>query len=209
MPEVVLAHQVDFATWRSASRYFVHLGTEPEALHWTVASIGAAQQYGAGTAQYPAPAPVMNLSRRFALALGQALQLHDPERFARLYRIMYRLAHDGLELTDLHDPDLVWLRQSMAAVRATTLRFREAFSAFSAQQQASGILQSAPEHYILEANARYCTQRNVRPWQVVTPYRRMEWTGDTLRFAAGTDVVRDEAAVQWQVDGTGIWRGYA
>ncbi|MCP1213069.1 UdgX family uracil-DNA binding protein [Acetobacter okinawensis] len=209
MPEVVLAHQVDFATWRSASRYFVHLGTEPEALHWTVASIGPEQQYGAGTAQYPATAPVMNLSRRFALALGQALQLRDPERFAHLYRIMYRLAHDGLELTDLHDPDLVWLRQSVAAVRATTLRFREAFSAFSAQQQAFGILQSAPEHYILEANARYCTQRNVRPWQVVTPYRRMEWTGDTLRFAAGTDVVRDEAAVQWQVDGTGIWRGYA
>ncbi|OUJ14084.1 UdgX family uracil-DNA binding protein [Acetobacter okinawensis] len=210
MPEVVLAHQVDFATWHSASRYFVHLGTVPEALHWTVAPIGAEEQYGAGTAQtYPAPPPVLTLSRRFAVALGLALQLHDPARFARLYRIMYRLVHDGLELTDLHDPDLMWLRQSMVAVRADTVRFREAFSAFSMQQQTPAILQNTPEHYILEANARYCTQRNARPWQVVTPYRRMEWTGNALRFAAGTDAVPDEAAVQWQADGAGIWLGYA
>ena len=209
MPEVVLAHQVDFATWRSASRFFVHAGAVPQDLHWSVAPTELqAQHLVEPSRMFPEPAvPVMNLSRRFVGGLGQALQARDPERFARLYRILYRLAHGRLELTDTHDPDLQWLRQAMVAVRAETLRFREAFSAFSAQQSGTS-LQDNPEHYILEANARYCTQRNVRAWRVVTPYRRMEWTGSQIRFATGTDAVPEEAHVQWQADGVGIWRGY-
>lgn len=204
MPEVVLAHQVDFATWHRASRYFVHAGTVPQDLRWSVASIEQQMQ----RPTFPESAPTMQLSRRFVGGLGQALQVRDPERFARLYRIMYRLAHDGLDLTDTHDPDLQWLRQAMATVRAETLRFREVFSVFSAQHS-DARLYDTPEHYILEANARYCTQRNVRGWQVITPYRRMEWAGGLLRFAAGSDEVQEEAAVQWQADGVGIWRGYA
>lgn len=95
---------------------------------------------------------------------------------------------------------------ALAAVRADTLHFREVFSAFTAQG-ASDVLHCTPEHYILEANSHYCMERNVRPWRVVAPYRRMEWAGG-IRFAAGTDTQGDDAAVQWQADGTGIWQGY-
>ncbi len=212
MPEVVLAHQVDFATWRSACRHFVLAGVEPEGLHWRVAATVQDTPWSAGLSQIlpanPAnPAP-MSLSRRFVGVLGQALQVRDPARFTVLYRILYRLTHDGLELGHTHDPDLMWLRQAVMAVRADTLRFREVFSAFSAQKAAT-ILHDTPEHYSLEANARYAMQRNARPWRVITPYRRMEWTGSAIRFAAGENATPDDAAVQWQEDGTGIWRGYA
>lgn len=40
MPEVVLAHQVDFATWRKASSHFVRAGVLPESIFWQVAQAG-------------------------------------------------------------------------------------------------------------------------------------------------------------------------
>lgn len=208
MPEVVLAHQVDFATWRNATRQYVLAGVLPDSLHWRVGMAGLDALWSADPAiEPPAAPPALNLTRRFVGVLGQALQRRDAERFTRLYRIVYRVAHDGLDLTDTSDPDMKWLRQSVAAVRADTLRFREAFSAFSACQ-ADNYFRDSPEHYIVEANSRFCTERNARPWQVVTPYRRMEWTGSTIRFAAGTDIQPPDTSTQWQMDGAGVWRGY-
>ena len=209
MPEVVLAHQVDFVTWRNASRHYVTAGFLPESVEWRVATAGQAVPWSAEPIQQnpTQPPAALSLSRRFIGALGQAMQVRDPERFARLYRILYRLAHTGLELTETSDPDLVWFRQSLSAVRADTLRFRDAFSAFSAQG-AGEVLHYSPAHYILEANSRYCTARNARRWQVASPYRRMEWAGG-IRFAPGTDSVADGASVQWQADDSGIWKGYA
>ncbi|MFT8418786.1 MAG: UdgX family uracil-DNA binding protein [Acetobacter sp.] len=209
MAEVVLAHQVDFATWRNATRQYALAGALPDSLRWRVGSVGQDALWTATPAtDQPTFSPALNLSRRFVGVLGQALQRRDAERFTRLYRIVYRLAHDGLDLTDASDPDLMWLRQSVAAVRADTLRFREAFSAFSASK-ADSYFCTSPEHYIVEANSRFCMERNARPWQVVTPYRQMEWTGSTLRFAAPTQTQQPDTATQWQMDGTGIWRGYA
>ncbi|WP_338332530.1 UdgX family uracil-DNA binding protein [Acetobacter sp. LMG 32666] len=209
MLEVVLAHQVDFATWRAASRHYVLAGVLPQSLRWRVAVTPQDIVWSAPSMDHsPAqPSQALTLSRRFVGVLGEALQAHDPERFDVLYRIMYRLTHGELELTSRSDPDLQQLRQYVLAVRAETLRFREAFSAFSAQRM-HNVLHSAPAHYILEANARYCMERNARSWRVEAPYRRMEWAGG-LRFAAGTDVVRKEDDLQWQADGTGIWRGYS
>lgn len=207
MPEVVLAHQVDFATWRKASSHFVRAGALPESVVWRVAGAGQDAVWSAEPAQNPPDAPSgLNLSRRFVGVLAQALQAHDPERFATLYRIVYRLAYAGLVLTDTTDPDLLWLRQALAAVRADTLRFRDAFSTFTAHGDGD-VLHCVPEHYILEANSHYCMERNVRPWRVVAPYRRMEWAGG-IRFAAGTDTVAEDESVHWQADGTGIWQGY-
>lgn len=209
MPEVVLAHQVDFATWRNAARHFVLAGVVPDSVHWRVGRAGQDTPWSAAPAASP-PTPLAGLSLplRFVGVLGQALQVRDAERFTRLYRIVYRLAYDGLKRTDTSDPDLLWLRQAVAQVRADTIRFRDVFSAFSAQK-ADGLLHDFPEHYILEANSRYCMERNARPWQVVTPYRRMEWTGNTLRYAAGIETQSADATIQWQIDGADIWRGYA
>ena len=208
MPEVVLAHQVDFATWRAASRYFVLAGVLPQSLRWRVATTTQDIAWSVPSTDHPPAQPpqVFTLSRRFVGVLGEALQARAPGRFELLYRIVYRLAHEGLELTSRHDPDLQQLRQYVLAVRADTLQFREVFSAFSAQG-AHNVLHHAPAQYILEANSRYCMERNARSWRVVAPYRRMEWAGG-IRFAPGTDVAPKEDGLQWQADGTGVWRGY-
>lgn len=211
MPEVVLAHPVDFATWRHATRHFVLAGVLPEALNWRVADAGQGVAWTPDVPQEPqhpsAAPPALNLSRRFVGVLGQALQMRAPERFTVLYRIVYRLVHDGLDLANKQDPDLLLLRQFVAAVKADTLQFRSVFSAFSTQQD-DHILHYTPEHYILEANSHYCTERCARPWQIVSPYRRMEWTGSAVRFGAGTEAAPDAESVQWQPDNVGIWRGY-
>lgn len=209
MPEVILAHQVDFVTWRHAARHFVQANVPPEALTWRVAATEQEQPWSAIQQEgQSADQPVLNLSRRFVGILGQALQASDPERFTLMYRIVYRLACKELALTDGHDSDLQQLRQLVTAVRADTLKFRITFSAFSAQIT-NALLPYTPAHYILEANSNYCSRRNARPWQVVTPYRRMEWTGNGIRFAAGTETIPDPALVAWQADGSGVWRGYA
>lgn len=209
MYEVVLAHQVDFETWRNAARHYVQAGVVPESVVWRVATTEQDQPWTPRALQQglePAQ-PAFNLSRRLVGALGQAIQVCDPQRFAMLYRILYRLEHEALDLTNIHDPDLQWLRFSIGQVKADTFRFRDIFSAFSAQRS-EHLLHDVPEHYILEANAHYCMQRNARPWRVVTPYRRMEWTGNGIRFAVGTDRAAEDDSVVWQADGVGVWRGY-
>ena len=120
MVEIVLAHQVDLATWRAAARHYVQKQVLPESISWRVAGKGEApwKLEAPDSADNDAP---LNLPRKLVTAVLEALQAHPPERFALLYRVVYRFAHGLLDMEDLReDPDIQRLRELVQNVKQET-----------------------------------------------------------------------------------------
>ncbi|MFT9257581.1 MAG: UdgX family uracil-DNA binding protein [Acetobacter sp.] len=209
MPEILLAHQVDFGTWRQAARAHAHAGTPPGELTWRVRRFDE-------TFPTPAPADVLppeqgaapfGVPRVLMQTFERAMQAHDPQRFELAYRLVYRIARGQIDLKNDQDPDLLVIHALADAVDAETRLFRREFSAFTSEQtQRRWVFQ--PRHYVVEANAAFCVARNARLWEIRTPYRRALWNGKKLFFGPGDSEVERVPVQQWQPAGSGLWQDY-
>lgn len=187
MTDVVLAHQVDLKTWRQAARQHVLAGTPPDSLSWRVAqSPGDLQSVFRETSSLQTgPEAVLHLPRRVVAWIVLALQAHQPERFAVLYRLVFRVVHEHLDPAAMpEDPDVRSVVSLVEAVKTEAARFRLGFTQAFADPACS-LWQDTPSAYVVEGNAAYCMARYARPWEVRTPYRRMRWDGRALWFGAG------------------------
>ena len=207
MKSVVLAHQVDWDGWRTAARTLALDGVPPEDVVW---SIGAPDDlFTEGDRPAAPPASGAFTVPRALISLAETvIQANDPERFARLYRLIWR-AHRGekhlLEVTT--DPDVHDVNRLAQSVRRDTHKMR-AFLRFREVPDAAGIKYVSwfePDHYIVEANAAFCVRRfATMVWSILTPYRSVHWTGETLEFAPGAsraDIPDDDRLEAY-------WRAY-
>lgn len=210
MTEVILAHQVDLKTWRQAARQHALAGTVPEALSWRVAQSAeeAQQALHAASAVQMDPNAVLHLPRRLVEWIILALQAPQPERFAALYRLVFRVVHEHLDLANApEDPDVRTVVALVETVKAETERFRLEFARAFADP-ARAIWQALPTAYIVEGNAAYCMARYARPWEVRTPYRSMKWDGRTLWFGMGVPEDAAKPPEGWQQAGQGMWQDW-
>lgn len=209
MTEILLAHQVDLKTWRHAAREHALAGTPPEDLSWRVAqSDEEAQAALRDSAKQAEPDRVLRLPRKLVEWIVLALQAPEPARFDTLYRLLFRVVQDHLDLTTaMDDPDVQAVTSLAESVRAETERFRAAFA-----QEFVGSAQSlwcvTPAAYVVEGNAAYCMARNARPWEIRTPYRSMKWDGQALWFGNGAMENTADVAVGWQLAGQGVWQDW-
>jgi uracil-DNA glycosylase family protein len=104
---LILAHDHDFDGWRRAARALALAGVPPEQTVW---SVGA----GAGDAPEPPAGASFTVPRRVMQLAETAIQAVDPDRFALLYTLVWRV-HGGERqlLDDAADP-LMQRLQSMA-----------------------------------------------------------------------------------------------
>ena len=208
MRSITLAHQVDWDGWRTAARTLALEGTAPEHVTW---SVGTPDDLFADT---PAPAPPTPQSGTFTLPralvdLAQtAIQHNDPERFALLYRLIWR-AHAGekhlLDLTT--DAEVQRVQRLAQSVRRDTHKMR-AFVRFREVPDPEGtryVSWFEPDHYIVEANASFFVRRFATMiWSILTPYRSAHWTGEEVTFGPGaqkSDIPDDDALEAY-------WRTY-
>ncbi len=207
MRSVTIAHEVDWAGWRAASRTLAIEGVSPEKVVW---SVGAPEDLFAEGEPDPAPAPsgAFTVSRALVGLAETAIQARDPERFALLYRLIWR-AHRGekqlLEMTT--DPEVQRVQRLAQAVRRDTHKMR-AFVRFREVAEPDGtryVSWFEPDHYIVEANAPFFVRRfATMVWSILTPYRSAHWTGAALEFgpgAAPSDVPDDDRLEAY-------WRAY-
>ena len=188
MKSVVLAHEVDWDGWRNAARSLALENVQPDDVVW---SVGAPDDLFADGERDrpPAQAGAFTVPRALVTLAETAIQAHDPERFARLYRLIWR-AHAGekhlLEITT--DPDVQAVNRLAQAVRRDTHKMR-AFVRFREVQEADGaryVSWFEPDHYIVEANAAFFVRRfATMVWSILTPYRSAHWTGEQLEFGQG------------------------
>ena len=190
----VLPGPADFAAWRQAARGLLGAGVTPEETEWRVAGdthgpSGAAPR-ARGSAALPASGgPSFHVPRGFMDLAEVAIRHRDPERFALLYRVLWRLTHGEHELIQAAtDPDIVRLTGMAEAVLRDAHRMR-ALLRFRQVATGAGIRHVAwfePEHHIEEAEAGFFVRRfaGLR-WTIVTPRRTVHWDGQDLAFGPG------------------------
>lgn len=197
----------DFDEWRVAARGLLRAGRPPHDVVWR----DPAAERGLFELSEPAQdgeRPVKAVPPAF-IEMGQTAINHaDPERFALLYSLLWRLQADRNVLDVASDPDVVRLTRMASAVRRDSHKMK-AFVRFRAIADASGLERFAawfePDHHTLEMTAPFFARRfDGMMWAIVTPYRSAYWDGESLAFGEGgnkSDVPGDDAV-------EGDWKTY-
>lgn len=176
----------DFAFWRERARQLVQCDVPPDRVAW-IEPGGAGNLFG-GDTRLPVPpddARPIRASKRF-LTLAQNAALHsDPERFALLYRLVWRQQSNPRLLEDGADADVRRIEDLAKSVRRDSHKMH-AFVRFRQVQDDEGgehyVAWFEPDHHILRANAGFFKRRfaNMR-WSILTPRGTLHWDGETMR----------------------------
>ena len=184
-----------FAGWRAAARGMLAAGVAPGMIDWT--GEGDAQptlgfDAGASAAAVPAatqPGDAGRVPKEF-LALAAAGACHrDGERWALLYRVLWRLTHGERALLEVAtDPDVHRLLRMEKAVRRSSHKMK-AFVRFRRVEHEGGehyVAWFEPEHDVLVRTAPFFVDRfaSMR-WSILTPDGCAHWDGDALSLTSG------------------------
>jgi uracil-DNA glycosylase len=205
---ITLDNETDFDGWRKAARALVLNQVPPFEVTWTVR--GNEPELFADILD---PVPLQAASGTFNVPakfvdLAQAAILHrDSERFALLYRLLWRLRseHDLLDIAT--DPDVAKVTAMTKAVHRDEhkmhafVRFREV----GRERESHYIAWFEPEHHIVELAAPFFASRFAdMPWSILTPDLCAHWDGHTVSFSPG--VAKSEAPTEDRLEET--WRRY-
>jgi len=184
---VKLASPDDFEGWRDAARGLAGAGVPPWAVVWHVEG-GPADLFASAAPplqgqSFAVPRPFIELAR-------DAVCHSDPERFALLYALLWKVRSDRRAIEDRADPLLVRIEKLAKGVRRDIhkmhafVRFREIDDRFVAFFE--------PEHHIVRRAASFFVNRftNMR-WSILTPELSIHWDGEVL--AEGPGASRSDA----------------
>lgn len=196
MEVVRLAHETDFDGWRAAARRLRAAGVAPVDTLWTVdgqsclfagpsvAEEGEVQtRPSSSAASFTVPKAFVELAERVALH-------RSDERFALLYRLLWRLQDRPALLQVASDPDVTQTRLLSQDVNRAAhkmkafVRFRGAYD----DQGEAFVAWFEPAHRVTEATAPFFQRRfaNTR-WSILTPDVCAHWNLEALTFTPGAD----------------------
>src|ERR1700760_1525758 len=106
---ITLDTENDFRGWRTAARALILNDVRPSDVTWTVR--GNEPELFAAVAETPPPEPVrptapFNVPAKFVDLAKSAILHRDPERFAILYRLLWRVRGEHDLLEGAIDPDV-------------------------------------------------------------------------------------------------------
>ena len=201
----------DFAEWRDHARRLVQADVPPDRVAWSEPGGASGSLFSHGGRRAPAPpadASQPRASKAF-LQLAQSAILHrDAERFALLYRLLWRLQRNPRLMEDAADPDVRRIEELARTVRRDIHKMR-AFVRFRVVYEPDGgehyVAWFEPEHHILRANARFFVNRftNMR-WSILTPAGSLHWDGTSL--SEGPPAQRGDAPAGDVAED--LWRTY-
>lgn len=183
---VQLPRSDDFAFWRERARALIQCDILPDKVAW-VEPGGSGDLFASCGMRLPEPpadaSPVRASKRYLGLAANAALH-RDPQRFALLYRLLWRLQRNPRIMEDKADPDVRRVEELDKNVRRDSHKMH-AFVRFRRVEAEDGehyIAWFEPEHHILRANAGFFRRRfaSMR-WSILTPQGTLHWDGETMR----------------------------
>ena len=206
MHHFTLDGETDFDGWRKAARALALNDVKPSDVTWNVAG-DAPELFAPTSPPLEPPHGTFNVSARF-VELAQIAILHrSPERFALLYRLLWRLRqnHDLLDIVT--DPDVNEIAAMAKAVRRDEhkmhafVRFRE----IGREHKSHYVAWFEPEHHIVELAAPFFARRFAdMPWSILTPDLCAHWDGHAVSITPG--VSQSEAPTADRLEET--WRSY-
>jgi probable DNA metabolism protein len=206
---ISLEHETDFDGWRKAARALVQNGVKPSEVTWTVRGDQSASLKPSVDASLEAPHGTFNVPAKFVELARSAILHRDGERFALLYRLLWRLRGDHNLLEIATDPDVAQMAAMANAVHRdvhrmhTCVRFREV----GRESKAHYIAWFEPEHHIVELAAPFFARRFAdMPWSILTPDLCAHWDGHAVSITPG--IGRSEAPAEDRLEEI-WWRHYA
>ncbi len=197
MEVVRLAHETDFDGWRQAARALRTRRVPPEASLWTVdgqanlfggrspADIATALPEGCET-----PSGGFTTPKAFVDVATKVVLHRSDERFALLYRVLWRLQDQPSLMHIASDPDVAQLRGFAGEVSRAAHKMK-AFVRFRETRDDDGEAYVAwfePAHRVAEATAPFFVRRfaNMR-FSILTPDVCVHWDLARLAFTPGAD----------------------
>ena len=161
----------------------------------------------------PEDAKPVRANRRFITLARNAILHSDPERFALLYRLLWRLQAHPRIMEDKADTDVRRIEELDKNVRRDShkmhafVRFRRVEVPGEDGEEPADhyVAWFEPDHHIVRANAGFFMRRfaNMR-WSILTPRGSLHWDGETM--SEGPPAERSDAP---QGDPTeDLWRSY-
>lgn len=210
---ITLASPSDFAGWRKAARGLLEAGIRPLDV---IFDTGGDQPdlftpiSGTGMPEASAEGRNFTVPKRF-LDLAETAVCHShPERFALLYRLLWRLQRERRLLDIASDPDVMKVAAFAKAVRRDIhkmhafVRFRTVPLPDDAESEAF-VAWFEPDHHIVERAAAFFKKRFANMhWSILTPKGSVHWDRRALSFSAPrsrADAPAEDALDDW-------WRVY-
>lgn len=172
---VRLASQADPREWRDAARALYLAGIAPEEVDWQT---GAGDDLFGGADPLPAArsgAAAPRVPKAFPERVEAAICHSDPDRFALLYRLLWRLQDEPRLLEVAPDPDVQRLHRITKAIARDShkmhafVRFREV----EGQGTRRFIAWFEPDHHIIARATPFFARRFVdMDWLILTPKGR-------------------------------------
>jgi probable DNA metabolism protein len=195
-----LASETDLAGFREEARALLAHQIPPDDVRWQTAQAQNADFFvdplSPANRRSTASSAASAIVPASFLRLCEVVVLHhDPDRFALLYRLLWRLVHEPSLRNDPIDADMLHAHQMGQAVRRdihkmkTFVKFREI--GFEGGEPLSMVFYE-PTHHIIEAVAPWFAKRmQDARWVIFTPQCSVESDGQKFHFACG--IPRSEA----------------
>lgn len=205
MHRIALSCPDSFDEYRDAARGLIAAEVSPEQVVWQTADsadlFGESLPQPKGAASFSVPAGYLDLAK-------DVICHSDPERFALLYLLLWRLTHGEKTLLMVaSDPLVHRLRQMEKSVRRD-LHKMTAFVRFRQVEDDEGerfVAWFEPDHHILRRVSSFFVDRfATMRWSILTPEGSLHWNLKTLTFGPALDksmAPRDDALEDW-------WRSY-
>jgi DNA polymerase len=200
---VVLKEGADLEGFRRALRHLVASACPPDAV---VFSADAKPDLFGSEAV--ADAPPVRLPRAASDLIALVVCHRDPERYALLYQMAWRILHGERHLLDMASDPLVHRVHLMARTIRRDLHKMHAFLRFRSLEGAEPerfVAWFEPDHFILEATAQFFIDRfRSLDWTILTPVGSMRWDRSELSF--GPPARREDAPAHDRFEDG--WRDY-
>ena len=193
--------------WRGEARALLAARVPPEAVSWSLGE-AAPDLFAAPAAPLPEASAAISVPRAFVELADRAVWHSDPERFARLYALLWRLGSERGLMSDRGDAGLARLERMAKEVgrdrhkMTAFVRFREIGEPGAPRRRFAAWFE--PSHFILEPTAPFFARRfGDMDWSIFTPALAAHFEGGKLRFADPPP--RPEIAPDATED---LWRTY-
>jgi len=183
MQRVVLQPGADLEGFRRAARALVAQGINPDQIIWDVESLG-----GLFAVHDVAEAPPLTMPREVASLTKLVVCDRNFDKYALLYRLIWRLVHGERHLLEVHSDPLVQTLHGRAKSIRRDLHKMHAFVRFRRVEgdgEERFVAWFEPDHYILEETSDFFVDRfRSLIWSILTPIGSLNWDRTTLTFGA-------------------------
>ena len=171
---VALREGADLNGFRAVVRSLVARDVPPEDVVW---SSGGAELFAPDAATVAA---AIALPRAVAELADLVICHRDPERYALLYTLIWRVLHGERALLEVQSDKVVHRLEMLRKAVRRDLHKMHAFLRFRRLEDANGgerfIAWFEPDHYIVEATADFFVDRfRGLTWSILTPVGSLHW----------------------------------